>query len=426
MTRLQSARGRARIPRGPRPRRGRARGRFDRAQSSTARTLSISGAIRSNVPLAGTPIVAAVPARSASSSSQSSWSRRRASSSPEASSRSRANSRIVSSIQKRSSPSASVRRRTRLLSSRDASVSRSESQTASAASSVQPPRKTASRANSCLLVVVEQVVAPGDRGAQRGVALVGIAAALEQIEPLPDPLEQLLGAEQLDACRGELDREREPVEAADQLVHRGRVADIGADGPRPLDEQRDGVGLVHRRQVELGTRRRSAAARGSSPRSEAPARRRAARRAAGRRRAAAARGCRGRRGFASRRSASRSRRDLSPEAPRRSAISGTTSAGVANGSERYEDRATVGLLGQESGKLDREPCLARAARADDRQHARVAVEPQGGGLEELALASEELRRRSGQVDCARRPQRREIAATPSWNSRAGASKSLSR
>jgi len=58
----------------------------------------------------------------------------------------------------------------------------------------------------------------------------------------------------------------------------------------------------------------------------------------------------------------------------------------ANGGERYEHRAPVRLLGQESGKLDREPCLARAAGTDDREHARLAVEPQGGRLEELARA----------------------------------------
>ena len=52
-----------------------------------------------------------------------------------------------------------------------------------------------------LLVVVEEVVAPGDRRAQRGVALLGVAAALEQVEPLRDALEQLLGAEELDPRR---------------------------------------------------------------------------------------------------------------------------------------------------------------------------------------------------------------------------------
>ena len=73
-----------------------------------------------------------------------------------------------------------------------------------------------------LLVLAEKVVAPRDRRAQRGVALVGIATALEEIEPLPDPLEQLLRAEQLDASGGELDREREAVEPCGSA--RGRPA----------------------------------------------------------------------------------------------------------------------------------------------------------------------------------------------------------
>ena len=85
-----------------------------------------------------------------------------------------------------------------------------------------------------LFVVVEQVVAPGDRGAQGCVALVGVAAALEQVEPLREVLEKLLGAEELDPRRGELDREREPVQAggsararrASQRRRRGQPAPV--------------------------------------------------------------------------------------------------------------------------------------------------------------------------------------------------------
>src|SRR3954471_291882 len=101
-------------------------------------------------------------------------------------------------------------------------------------------------------MLVQEVVAPGDRGAQCGVALVGVAAALEQVEPLPDSIEQLLWAEELHPRRGQLDCEREAIETADQLVHRVRVTDVRTDSLRPLDEQRDSVTLVHRRQVELG------------------------------------------------------------------------------------------------------------------------------------------------------------------------------
>ena len=82
-----------------------------------------------------------------------------------------------------------------------------------------------------LLFLAEQVVAPRDRRAQRGVAFVGVATALEKVEPLPDPLEELLRAEQLDPRGGELDRERQTVEAADQLAHGRRVTDVARGLP---------------------------------------------------------------------------------------------------------------------------------------------------------------------------------------------------
>ena len=79
-------------------------------------------------------------------------------------------SRIVSSMRKRGSPSGRSSWRRRLFSRSASSSSSLASQTASAASSVQPPAKTASRANRRLLVVVEQLVAPVDRAAQRLLA----------------------------------------------------------------------------------------------------------------------------------------------------------------------------------------------------------------------------------------------------------------
>ena len=63
------------------------------------------------------------------------------------------------------------------------------------------------------------------------MALVGVTATLEEVEPLPDPLEELLRPEQLDPGGGELDRERETVEAADQLVDGGRVTDVRRGSP---------------------------------------------------------------------------------------------------------------------------------------------------------------------------------------------------
>ena len=207
-----------------------------------------------------------------------------------------------------------------------------------------------------------------------------------------------------------------------QLAHRRRVADVGPDGLGALDEERDGVGLVHRRQVELalaGDAQRLAARR-DDPQAGAAA----SSSASGRpRRAAAARGCRGGRGSASSPTpASRSRAASSPEAPRRSAISGTTSAASRTGRERHEDRAAVGLVGQEPGELEREPRLARAAGTDDRQQPRVAIEPaalaaskssrsrprkcvrrsRGGRRQPASAAGETRRRRAGTAGPARR------------------------
>ena len=81
---------------------------------------------------------------------------------------------------------------------------------------------------------------------------------------------------------------------------------------------------------------------------------------------------------------------------------------IPNGGQRDEDRATVGLVGQEPCQLDRESRLAGATGTDDREQAWVALEPQRRGVEELALAAEKVRRGSGKVDGTRRSQRREL------------------
>ena len=132
-----------------------------------------------------------------------------ASASPEASSRSAANSRIVSSIQKRSS----VKRR-RLFSTSDCSVSRSASATSSAASSVHPPAKTESARNRRCSSAREEVVRPLDRRAQRLLAGLGVPAALEQVEPLGQALEDLSRGKHRRAGGSQLDRERQPVQTS--------------------------------------------------------------------------------------------------------------------------------------------------------------------------------------------------------------------
>ena len=59
-----------------------------------------------------------------------------------------------------------------------------------------------------LLVLVEEVMRPGDRRSQGRVALVGVARAFEQIESRVEAPEQCFGREELRPRGGELDGER--------------------------------------------------------------------------------------------------------------------------------------------------------------------------------------------------------------------------
>ena len=130
-----------------------------------------------------------------------------------------ANSRIVSSIQKRL-----VRVANRLFSTSDWSVSRSAPTTRSAASSVQPPAKTERRAkrrcsagesSSYDHAIVARSVCW--RGSQ-------VAAALEQVEARRQPLDDLRRREHARPRSGELDGEWQVVEAAAELGRPSRPA----------------------------------------------------------------------------------------------------------------------------------------------------------------------------------------------------------
>ena len=94
-----------------------------------------------------------------------------------------------------------------------------------------------------LLVGREEVVAPVDRGAECSVPLgqTGTRHRLQQLESAAEPLEDRARREQLDPCRSELERERQPVEAKAELGDRLGVL-IGEleVGPRlacTVDEQ---------------------------------------------------------------------------------------------------------------------------------------------------------------------------------------------
>ena len=194
---------------------------------------------------------------------------------PAAPSCSAANSRMVSSIQKRG-PARSSRRRSRLLSSSDCSTSASAPATCSASRKLQAADEHAHPPKQRLLVGVEQVVAPGDRRAQRLLPCIHSTSCLEQVEPLGETVEQLRRAE---------DDRRAPPRApvpgagcpaartAPQLLRR---LQLHPDSRCPTPEQRLAVGPAHRRNrvhVLAGSCSRSSSSRPWSPSGTPPRRR---------------------------------------------------------------------------------------------------------------------------------------------------------
>ena len=96
--------------------------------------------------------------------------------------------------------------------------------------------------------LVEEAVAPVDRRAQRALALGKIRRApREQRQALAEPLGRALGPEHAHSRRGELDREREPVERAadpgDRVGVRIGQLEVGQLGLRPLDVEPDCVAV---------------------------------------------------------------------------------------------------------------------------------------------------------------------------------------
>ena len=83
---------------------------------------------------------------------------------------------------------------------------------------------------------------PLDRRAKRVLARFRIAAAFQEIEALGEPVQDLRRGEHTGASRGELDREREVVEAATELDR--RVVRIE---PAALTEKRYSLRLGERR-----------------------------------------------------------------------------------------------------------------------------------------------------------------------------------
>ena len=101
--------------------------------------------------------------------------------------------------------------------------------------------------------LLEHVVAPRDRAAQGLLPSRKVARARrQQPEPIAQPAEHRLGSQDPDPRRGELDRQRQAVEADADLGDRRRVLvrdlEPGPHRPSALDEQRDRLVLGELRQ----------------------------------------------------------------------------------------------------------------------------------------------------------------------------------
>ncbi len=158
-----------------------------------------------------------------------------------------ANSRMVSSIWNRSSPPSTTRRRLWSASSpMPSTTSRSSSSagphTASAAVEIDAAPEHREPVEQTAVALVEDVVAPRDRAAERLLALREVPRAAAQGSQLVRQAgEDRIRRQQLDARRRELDRERHAAQPrADRGDGRGVVVgdlEVRLDGRRTLDEQ---------------------------------------------------------------------------------------------------------------------------------------------------------------------------------------------
>ena len=121
------------------------------------------------------------------------------------------------------------------------------------------PRKQA------LLVGIEQVERPFDRRTERLLPDLGITAPLEQVESCPEPVQELFCRENRRPRRGELERQRQIVEAGAELIERavGREVRPHRLGARSKErtrfraiEDRDGIHVLTVQLEPLAARHR--------------------------------------------------------------------------------------------------------------------------------------------------------------------------
>ena len=118
---------------------------------------------------------------------------------------------------------------------------------------IQPElaREDAQTGEELLLLIVQELVAPGQGGTQRPMpgGLVARAAG-QQLEAVAEPVEHRFGREHVDASGSQLDRERQPIQPRADLLDRPPVV-VGdreprQDGRGAGGEERDGILGRHR------------------------------------------------------------------------------------------------------------------------------------------------------------------------------------
>ncbi len=101
------------------------------------------------------------------------------------------------------------------------------------------------------LVLLEEVVRPRDRRAQGCMTFLGIARAAQEVEPVLEAFEQRFGGKELRAGSGKLECERQTIEPPAELGDDSASGDARPHRSRAFDEERNCLGFVERREVEL-------------------------------------------------------------------------------------------------------------------------------------------------------------------------------
>ncbi len=111
---------------------------------------------------------------------------------------------------------------------------------------VEAAREDRRGAQQVSLVVGQEVVRPGDRVAERLLAIRAGGGRLQHPEAIAESIPDLARAHGGHPRRGQLDAERKPVERLADLDHgRGRLGvmhpEVGAHRASAVDEQRDRI-----------------------------------------------------------------------------------------------------------------------------------------------------------------------------------------